>query len=51
MVAQAMVAITKLGGFLPPNKAPRCQSLRRGYQGLQRMVEVPDLLSMDLLEM
>ncbi len=46
-----MFAIATLGGFLPQNKTPGWQSLGRGFQELQRMVEVYDLLSMDLLEM
>jgi hypothetical protein len=50
-VAQAMVAIATLGGFLPQNKTPGWQSLGLGFQELQRMVEVYDMLSMDLLEM
>ena len=50
-VAEAMVAIATLGGFLPQNKTPGWQSLGRGFQELQRMVEVFDMLSMDLLEM
>ncbi len=50
-VAQAMFAIATLGGFLPQNKTPGWQSLGRGFQELQSMVEVYDLLSTDLLEM
>ncbi len=50
-VAQAMVAKAKLGGFLPQNKTPGWQSLGRGFQELQRMVGVYDMLSMDLSEM
>jgi hypothetical protein len=48
MVAQAMVAIAKLGGYLPQYKTPGRQSLGRDGHELQRMVEVYDMLSIGL---
>jgi hypothetical protein len=50
-VADVMLAIVSLGGFLMPNKAPGLQILGRGFEDFGKLVSVYELMRTGGMEM